>query len=1857
MNRNKWKRLLSVLLAMTMILSWNVPAYAQAELEGTEPEQTVEGEALDADSTQDRDEMEDTEGTEDEAEVETPENLVNPVAAEVEDEVAQEEDTLSGAVKEGEETCDHNYVTIPAKDSTCVEKGHEEGRQCSKCGAWENGAPAELELAEHQYTELLSTLREATCQKAGMGRFECEVCHGAAYQAIPAGHVYPEEGEIKVAPTCIRKGEEVFTCTRYNADPALNKCDVETPGDGDAYNDVNNQPRVKTVEIDKTAHDYVKDTTNPGTPATCGEDGVEHQICRVCDETFDKTLTKTGKHVWPAEDETVYIPATKCGELPSTVEAACKVCHQTESGDPATTTPVEQSTVDGWTLNENGEYVVNGQVIYRESHVYDVEDRDSWKEPTCTEDGKKAFKCKFCGEKKAEAAEDTIAKLGHVYKLKPNSAEIEYTNTKETCDQEGHYTKHCTRCNNNIEVDDPDEIEKAGGSAALQPAECDPKDFPAIEATCKAKGREAGTECSVCGKITGGADIAINPNNHTPDETKTVTVRPATCENPGLKKLVCKDCAKVTYESVPATHQWDEGNITVKTEPTCTVAGSGVVNCSVCGATGVTVEIPALGHDFVNGTINTDESTMGDCVTDASIVKNCARKDCDVTSDPETVKAPGAHNFAEGTVKENIQATCAKPGKTIVQCKNCTALQTTEYPQLEEHGAAEIDFIDATCQHGTQIGLKCSVCKEAIAKAGSGSNDPCKMDLKTTTELTEVTEFYTTNAPETDAATIKANYDQWIVKAKDNPIDHKWTVTKVNTPVECEKKGSVDRICSLCNLEQTNVTVTRQHIWTIDTEKTQDPTCDESVTDMIYYKCTQEGCVGTKEESLDNQLKPDHIWNAGQVIQAETCGKNGVAKYTCTECGKTKIEVVKGGHLWDAGVYEGSAPNEKGEVKEAKAPTCTEAGIIIKTCSRQGCTKNKQAMEVAANGHTLGTVEVILSSCGVAAQVGRRCTVEDCKGIAEIAKITADSQVDTLLREKILANMEPDELAVADKAAIRKQLEAAIADPEAKTHTYGTQESPEGEPVPEKSTPATCIADGVDVYVCDHCGDELEVPVAKGDQYHVTEEEFVDATCAGPASVKEICTICEKVVSNNAIDDYTLPHDFATSGEIPLAEGKEDICVYGGSLLKVCKNVACGHTEVTEPIEPGHQWGEEEDVVRDGKVVAKQKVCQRTTCKAHAVEIEVTDDGYGYCATHGLQKLGEADIEAGKDATCTEPGKTIKKSCPVCKVVIQEAEVIPAGHDKAEDVEWTTIKEPNCGETGLKQKICSKCESEVLATEVLPIVGEHAYQDVVEPATCSTPMRYVSKCTGCGAVDGEPMVIDPELDPNNHSFGEDGTCTNKNGEGVACTVTAQSLDWKKCNVHGWAPTQALEAKAPTCEEAGTSAGLVCSKYDADGAEGSCQTIYTAQNTIPATGHAKETEVEWTQTKAPTCSEDGQKQKICNHGDCTYVIATDIVPKTDKHVYKTTIQDPTCSTPQRRVSACESCGALDPKVKPINLGTELDPDNHNFGEDGRCTNVRDDGTQCEEVRPGAVRECPKHGEIATVILPAVTMNCTRDGKTQGLACSRYNDPEDPCNTIYTEQETITKDPYAHKFDKTTETCEYCEKTGTQLSTEAGQEQLGKCSTHGWVKGTAVEEVEATCQQAGRQAGYKCPECTTETIIKGGEELPVTGHNFSESNECKYGCGTKQATLSTSAKTAVVDGNNKLTVTMNVELENPEDVVEMGILYITKAGYTGTVEDAKADLTVKEEEMSADGSSFTLANRPYARAKQYKSSVEGPLGGYSSASVNFNFGDTQANLERPIYARGYVIMKTSENTYAIRYADEVITGTVGSFLPAN
>ena len=144
--------------------------------------------------------------------------------------------------------------------------------------------------------------------------------------------------------------------------------------------------------------------------------------------------------------------------------------------------------------------------------------------------------------------------------------------------------------------------------------------------------------------------------------------------------------------------------------------------------------------------------------------------------------------------------------------------------------------------------------------------------------------------------------------------------------------------------------------------------------------------------------------------------------------------------------------------------------------------------------------------------------------------------------------------------------------------------------------------------------------------------------------------------------------------------------------------------------------------------------------------------------------------------------------------------------------------------------------------------------------------------------------------------------------------------------------------------------------------------------------------------------------------------------------------------------------------------------------------------------------------------------------------------------------------------------------------------------------------------------------------------------------------KNISVTTSAVGQVVDGNDKLTFRVTTEIADRDKVVEMGILYITKSGYTGTVEDAKADLTVLESEMHDN--TFTLAGREFARAKQYNINENANLGNYTQASVNFNFG-AGTNRSRQVYARGYVIMENADGGYEIHYAEEILTGTVGSF----
>lgn len=71
----------------------------------------------------------------------------------------------------------------------------------------------------------------------------------------------------------------------------------------------------------------------------------------------------------------------------------------------------------------------------------------------------------------------------------------------------------------------------------------------------------------------------------------------------------------------------------------------------------------------------------------------------------------------------------------------------------------------------------------------------------------------------------------------------------------------------------------------------------------------------------------DHVWDKGTLTIAPTCTQDGLIVHTCSECGKTYNETVKAtGHSWDAG-------------KVTREATYDEEGVIEYTCLNCHSTK------------------------------------------------------------------------------------------------------------------------------------------------------------------------------------------------------------------------------------------------------------------------------------------------------------------------------------------------------------------------------------------------------------------------------------------------------------------------------------------------------------------------------------------------------------------------------------------------------------------------------------------------------------------------------------------------------------------------------------------------------------------------------------------------------------------------------------------------------------------------------------------------------------------------------------------------------
>ena len=145
----------------------------------------------------------------------------------------------------------------------------------------------------------------------------------------------------------------------------------------------------------------------------------------------------------------------------------------------------------------------------------------------------------------------------------------------------------------------------------------------------------------------------------------------------------------------------------ISKEPTCTELGEKETVCSACGNRLDAESIPALGHDFDNGTTASEP----DCVNTGTVIYKCSRCDESLT---RTIPALG-HSWGEATV--DTEATCTTDGVSSRHCTVCGAQGFVTLIPASWHSFGEWTKIDNTTYERL-----CEICSTKETKTVASTN-------------------------------------------------------------------------------------------------------------------------------------------------------------------------------------------------------------------------------------------------------------------------------------------------------------------------------------------------------------------------------------------------------------------------------------------------------------------------------------------------------------------------------------------------------------------------------------------------------------------------------------------------------------------------------------------------------------------------------------------------------------------------------------------------------------------------------------------------------------------------------------------------------------------------------------------------------------------------------------------------------------------------------------------------------------------------------------------------------------------------------------------------------------------------------
>ena len=232
--------------------------------------------------------------------------------------------------------------------------------------------------------------------------------------------------------------------------------------------------------------------------------------------------------------------------------------------------------------------------------------------------------------------------------------------------------------------------------------------------------------------------------------------------------------------------------------------------------------------------------------------------------------------------------------------------------------------------------------------------------------------------------------------------------------------------------------------------------------------------------------------------------------------------------------------------------------------------------------------------------------------------------------------------------------------------------------------------------------------------------------------------------------------------------------------------------------------------------------------------------------------------------TCTEPGESVSVAKFFNTAFASQTTTTPipaTGHDWGE---WEVVQPSSELTKGLKRRVCTNDPSHI-EEQVIPLASHEHVPTKVEAkaATCTEPgnIEYW-KCTG-----GEdPCYLLFEDGWGKHQLNEDETVVPATGHHWRQPSYTWSKDRTVCTAVRLCTNNALHFQIelaeptskvvlqPTCEQMGMTLYTVEFKNKAFASR-------FLMEATDALGHAWS---DWEQTKAPTCTEAGEVQRVCEH---------------------------------------------------------------------------------------------------------------------------------------------------------------------------------------------------------------------------------------------------------------------------------------------------------------------------------------------------------------------------------------------------------